>query len=142
MRLIIKGKGHGKTEELMRLSAENWHHMVVRDQAEVDRIWGLARDKDIDIPQPITFDQFMGGHYGTGIKGFLIDNADFLLRAITGPPIMAISMTDDGRPDKAPPRSADDKVGMLTAALVAARRVGYEAGYAMAQLHARKKGGR
>ena len=56
-------------------------------------ISAMAREQNLDIPFPITYHEFLEGRYGMWISGFLIDDADELLRQISRAPITAITMT-------------------------------------------------
>jgi hypothetical protein len=98
MKIIIKPTGQGKTTELIKISAEKHFHIVCHSKKECERISNSAQSMKLDIPYPITFNEFLeANYYGKGIrKGFLIDNADMLLRSISrGVPIQAITLNQD-----------------------------------------------
>ena len=81
MKLIILNQKGGKTRLLINKSAETGYYMVVINHAEAIRVSDVARKMGLNIPFPISFDEFIARNfYPQGIKGFLIDNADYLLR--------------------------------------------------------------
>lgn len=85
MRLIIGGRQAGKTTQLIQMSAENGYYIVVPTQRDAAWVAEQARQMELDIPFPLTFDEFVQHrYYGKGIKGFLIDNADLLWQYIAG----------------------------------------------------------
>ena len=93
MRMIYRPRGEGKTTELIKISAEKQQYIVCINQMECSRIFSQARLMGLDIPFPITFDEFIKReYYGKGIKGFLIDNADQLLQYMSSVPVEAITV--------------------------------------------------
>ena len=96
MKIIVRKQGDRKTEELIRNSAENWYYMVVSHHKEAYRVSQHAISMGLNIPFPITYDDFLNHrYYGKGILGFLIDDVDSLLYFISGAvPIYAISLTE------------------------------------------------
>lgn len=93
MKIIYKERKKGKTTELIKLSAEHHNYIVCHSISEVYRINDEARKMGLNIPFPITYDEFIKGkYYGKGVKGFLIDNAEMLLQYITKVPITAITI--------------------------------------------------
>jgi len=93
MRKIIKGRGDGKTTDLIHLSHETGDYIVCRSQEECSRISAIAREQKLDIPFPITYTEFLNGRYGMRISGFLIDNSDDFLQSISKVPVKAVTMT-------------------------------------------------
>jgi hypothetical protein len=71
--------------------------MVVKDMDTVNQIETYARRHKLDIPQPLTVEEFVSGEfYGRGIKGFVIDDIEFLLKYLArGVDIKAISLTKE-----------------------------------------------
>lgn len=93
MKKIILGEYAGKTKQLIEMSSKDWLYIVCMDDKEVERISSFANELGLDIPFPITFNEFKNSfYYGKHIKGFLIDNADMLLKTLTRVPIKAITM--------------------------------------------------
>lgn len=94
MKKIIMKRGHGKTYQLIKLSSELQNYIVCRNKNEAHMIMSMAKELNFNIPQPITYQEFINKqYYGQGIKGFLIDNAEYLLQSMTSVPINAISIT-------------------------------------------------
>ena len=101
MRIIVTGRLAGKTTKLIKLSAEHDLYIVCQSKHEAARIFEMAQKMEIHINFPLTYQELIERrYYGKGIKGFVIDNAEFLLQSLTEVPIEAISMTggaEDGR---------------------------------------------
>lgn len=94
MRIIYKGRGEGKTFELIKMASENNLYIVARDIKAVDYIINLAKKHNFFIPYPLTYNEFFNRkYYGKQIKGFLIDDAEVFLQYLTTVPIEAISLT-------------------------------------------------
>lgn len=95
MQIILRPRQMGKTTELIRMSAETFAYIIVRSKNDATRIFHQAKEVGLDIPFPLTFQEFISGEYfGKNIKGFLIDNADDLLQSLSkGVPVQAISVT-------------------------------------------------
>jgi hypothetical protein len=95
MKQITGGIRSGKTTELIRLSAETGGYIVCLNMDEASRIQFQSQEMGLKIPFPITFDEFKSHqYYGRGIKGFLIDNADMLLKSMSSVPVLAITMSN------------------------------------------------
>lgn len=104
MKIIAKPRMAGKTTELVKLSAENNWYIVSADRPRaVNTFHGIAKELELSIPFPLTFEEFITGQFcaghpdrpGPGIKGFLIDDVDDLLRLFAkGTPIHAVTLTD------------------------------------------------
>lgn len=96
MKLIVKPPYTGKTEELIKLSAEKWHYIVCRNMVNADLIANRAKKLGLVIPNPITLVEFINGNFNRrGIKGFLIDNGeDIFMEFARGVSISAITFTD------------------------------------------------
>ena len=100
MELIIENQYSGKTTKLIKMSAADGYHIVCHTLFMCNYTLELARNLGLDIPLPITFDDFVNERYrgNRGFKGFLIDDADALLQSISRLPIRAITMTEGGIP--------------------------------------------
>jgi hypothetical protein len=93
MEVYAKPRQRGKTTDLIRLAADEFLYIVCIDRHEVARVWAEAEKMGADIPQPITWDEFANHHYyGSGIKGFVIDNLDMCIQQMTTVPIRAVSL--------------------------------------------------
>ena len=97
MEIIYKERGKGKTFELIKMASENNLYIVARDMKTVDYIFNLARNHNLSIPYPLTYNEFFNKqYYGKRIEGFLIDDAEMLLQYLTNIPIKGISITKKG----------------------------------------------
>lgn len=56
-----------------------------------------ANEMGLNIPFPLTYDEFISKKFfAKGIKGFLIDDADYMIREMSGSvPVNAITMSTD-----------------------------------------------
>lgn len=95
MRVIARGRQSGKTTNLIHRAAADFLYIVTVNHREAERVHRQAMDMGVDIPQPITFDEFMSGRFhASGVKGFVIDNVDVLLESIAGSvPVVAFAAT-------------------------------------------------
>ena len=95
MKVIVLGRGKGKTHQLIKLSAEKFYYIVCPNRQAVEMTFSRAQKMELNIPFPITHDDFIRrNYYGKGIKGFLIDDVDMLLeRMARGVQIGAITIT-------------------------------------------------
>ena len=96
MKKIIKERGHGKTTELIKISAQTGDYVICRDHREANRIQNVAHKMKLNIPLPITYGEFMSKSYhAKGISGFLIDNIEKFCQSLTIVPINAITLNSD-----------------------------------------------
>lgn len=112
MELIIRPRQGGKTTEVLRLAARHFAYIVVPTYQDVERLWSLARELQLDIPQPITWQQFIESRYGSsrgaqtfgvfpagargyGVKAFIIDDLDRCLDTMTNVPIVGASLSGE-----------------------------------------------
>lgn len=93
MKIIAKPRRMGKTTEIIKRAAKDFGYIVCLSHAECHRIAKQAKELTLDIPFPLTFDEYIGGHFhGKGIKSFHIDNADWLLSIFSkGVPIETVT---------------------------------------------------
>jgi hypothetical protein len=97
MEKIMMNRGFGKTHQLIKKSSITGDCIVCKDFNESSRIFDVAQQMGLKIPMPISFHEFLRGEYSRrGIKGFLIDNADLLLKYISNVPITAITLSTNG----------------------------------------------
>ena len=86
MKLICRSRGGGKTTELIEEAKklEGYNLIVCQDKNEVRRLWQEILEKKYELPQPITFDEFLRRAYcGRNVNAFLIDNADLLIQYLS-----------------------------------------------------------
>ena len=80
MKLTIKPRRSGRTNNLIRRAAMEGQTIVCVHKDEATRIFHKARDMGLRVPFPITYNEFTKGEFHPpGISGFLIDNMDMLL---------------------------------------------------------------
>ena len=95
MKVIHGGHKSGKTIELMKLCAEEKAHLVVNCRAEADRVWTLSRKLGIELPQPISYDEFLylKSTYHTPV---FIDDVEMFLTYLGSSrfPVLGFSYTD------------------------------------------------
>jgi len=98
MKIILRDRHTGRTEELIRLCAEaeargECSYIVCLNHVEAYRIAQEAKKLDLFISFPITSREFLNAEYSSrNIKNFFIDNADQLLQSMTAVPIQVVTM--------------------------------------------------
>ena len=97
MKKIIKGRGEGKTKELIQLSHDTNTYILVADRSRQREIFSFARELGICILYPVTVEDYMKTHFrGSFIKRILIDDADDVLKTVfSNVVINAITMRKD-----------------------------------------------
>ena len=97
MKIIHRARQMGKTTEIIKIAADTFSYIVCLNHREADRIAKLAKEMKLDIPLPISFDEFKrNNYYFPGIKGFVFDNTDLFLQNLAYPvPVWAASFTDE-----------------------------------------------
>jgi len=99
MKVIHWPRASGRTTKVIKESAEHKYHIICMNMNERSRIVEEAERMGLEIPKPITFHEFIewkGRLAGLRPKGFLIDNADFLLQQMARDiPIKTIVITDE-----------------------------------------------
>jgi hypothetical protein len=83
MKVVIGSPRMGKTEGLIHQSSLTGFYIVTHSIAEVQRVARRAKELDLKIPFPLTFEELLNHeYYGKGVKGVLLDNVDLLLKRI------------------------------------------------------------
>ena len=94
MRIIYGPAGSGKTTQLIKIAAKHDYYMVVKSAAEARRVKHEAIKLGYDILFPLTYREFLDNkYYKSGIKGFLIDNADMMLQELSEGKLAGYSYT-------------------------------------------------
>ena len=95
MKIIVGKQNSGKTDALIRLAGEHFAYIVVADPRRATAVQKRAMELEVKIPFPLTHEEFRREMYmGRGIKGFVIDDVDDLVRSMAGDvPVLAISAT-------------------------------------------------
>jgi hypothetical protein len=97
MKMIFGERQAGKTEQLIRMAAEdNDIYLVVSSNYEASRVFQRAKEMGLDIRFPMSYDEFLDGRtsYGKGMKyKVMIDNLDLLIKHISkGIPVEGFSL--------------------------------------------------
>lgn len=88
MELITKYK----TTELIKRSNKDWAYIVCFNLSECERVSKLAKTMNLDIPYPITFNEFVTTRYvRNDLKQVLIDNLDLCLQFHTNITVLGVS---------------------------------------------------
>jgi hypothetical protein len=105
MKIIAGKRRTGRTTELIKLAAKSEAnkevcYIVCCSQPEAYRIAQKAKELELNIGFPITYDEFLREeYYGVNIHHFYIDNAEDLLAYISKVPIEAITITEETKID-------------------------------------------
>lgn len=100
MQVIGGGRQSGKTTQLIQFAANNNGYIVCQSKPEAARIAAQARNMEVNINFPITYQEFIERRYnGKGVSKFHIDNADYLLQSLTEVPIANITVNVETRGD-------------------------------------------
>jgi len=96
VKIICRARQQGKTTEIIKIAAENFSYVVCRDYRSVERVAAQAKEMGLNIPYPITMEEFINGKFhGRGMKSIAIDNAEDILRRFAkGVPISAASIEE------------------------------------------------
>jgi hypothetical protein len=82
---IIRGIGSGKTLDLIKISSETGNVIVCFNDEK--QIKAKASTFGYDIPNPISYSNFIQKNYDKEINGFLIDDVEIFLQQLTDIPI-------------------------------------------------------
>lgn len=98
MKLIHKSRGGGKTTDLIEEARKlkGYNLIVCSDIRAAQIVWKIILENKYDLPQPISFNEFIKGEFcGKNINCFLIDNADLLIQYLSkGVKIHAITFKE------------------------------------------------
>lgn len=105
MNIVIGKRCSGKTTRLIERSAKEGIYILVANKAMARCIADQAKEMGLDIPFPVTLDEYLRGNkfQGSSIRwdGLLIDDLDMVLnRMFRGIPIREITLTDRGNVEK------------------------------------------
>ena len=86
MEILLGTRGCGKTRDLVYLAAKGGFHIVVFFKKDCDRVYEMARYFDLQIPYPITYEEYLSKKNirGKSIKGFLFDEPLLFLESKAG----------------------------------------------------------
>ena len=109
MKIILKGRGEGKTTELIKESAKTGKYILTADRNRVCKIDEMAKRMGLHIPFPITVEEAMRYRFRDSfINRILIDDADDVLRMIFQVEIDTITLTKDKKKTQRPYKDYQD----------------------------------
>ena len=94
MKVIYKGRGQGKTYDMIKLASENKGYILCSTVYQARYIYDLSKDMGLDIHFPITYSD-LPLTKGQIIDNILIDNAEDFIEIMAGKKVSAISITDE-----------------------------------------------
>lgn len=95
MKLIIGGKGAGKTSELIQKSNAEGLYIVCPTREDAMWIKRMADELFLPILFPVTFQEFMRySHASVLRKGVLIDDLDRCIQKLFSTPILMSTLTN------------------------------------------------
>jgi hypothetical protein len=94
MKVIYKGRGQGKTYDMIKFASENNGYILCRTFQQAQHIYELSKDMGLSIHFPITYSD-LPLTKGQQIDNVLIDNAEALIEFAVGKKVSAISITDE-----------------------------------------------
>ena len=93
MKVICKGRGQGKTYDMIKLASENEGYILCGTVRQARYIYDLSKDMGLSIHFPITHAD-LPLTKGQRIDSILIDNAEDFIEKSVGANVSAISITD------------------------------------------------
>ena len=94
MKVIRKGRGQGKTYDMIKIASENKGYILCSTARQAQHIYNLSKDMGVDIHFPITYSD-LPLTKGQRIDNILIDNAETFIETMVGKKVSAISITDE-----------------------------------------------
>lgn len=94
MKVIYKGRGQGKTYDMIKLASENKGYILCGTGYQARYIYDLSKDMGLDIHFPITYSD-LPLTKGQIIDNILIDNAEDFIEIMASKKVSAISITDE-----------------------------------------------
>ena len=94
MIVINKGRGQGKTYDMIKLASESKGYILCGTVQQARYIYDLSKDMGLDIHFPITYSD-LPLTKGQRIDNILIDNAEDFIEKSVGKKVSAISITDE-----------------------------------------------
>lgn len=94
MIVIHKGRGQGKTYDMIKIASENKGYILCGTVQQARYIYDLSKDMGLSIHFPITYSD-LPLTKGQRIDNILIDNAETFIETMVGKKVSAISITDE-----------------------------------------------
>lgn len=96
MRVFAAGRQTGKTERAIRWASDSCAHIVCRSRKEAERIYHRAKEMNLEILFPITYQQFLRGSPEGVAKKYVVDDADALIAELAnGAPVLGVTINSD-----------------------------------------------
>ncbi|HCQ8733000.1 TPA: replicase [Enterococcus faecalis] len=101
MKIIAKGRGTGKTTELVKESARTGQYILAANKAHVQSIEQIAKKAGVTIPYPVTVDEIVSMDRFTCSSsiqrdGLLVDEAIMVLSKLIGLKITGVTISLEG----------------------------------------------
>ena len=94
MIVIHKGRGQGKTYDMIKIASESKGYILCSTVQQAQYIYDLSKDMGLSIHFPITYSD-LPLTKGQRIDNILIDNAETFIEKSVGKKVSAISITDE-----------------------------------------------
>lgn len=94
MIVIHKGRGQGKTYDMIKIASESKGYILCSTTQQAQHIYNISKDMGVDIHFPITHSD-LPLTKGQRIDNILIDNAETFIETMVGKKVSAISITDE-----------------------------------------------
>lgn len=94
MKVIYKGRGQGKTYDMIKIASENNGYILCRTFQQAQHIYDLSKDMGLDIHFPITYSD-LPLTKGQRVDNILIDNAEDFIEKSVGKKVSAISISKE-----------------------------------------------
>jgi hypothetical protein len=84
MRVIYRGRGEGKSTDILKQSADTGIYILCANQQAAQSLARQASDLGLHIPYPVTVEDYRRTHgfRGSFIQHVLIDDADLVLQEV------------------------------------------------------------
>jgi alkyl sulfatase BDS1-like metallo-beta-lactamase superfamily hydrolase len=84
VRMLILGRGDGKTKQAVQICASEGFNLVCMDRKRAKEVFDYAKSIGLNISYPLTFEDFIRRDFPFQSRGFVIDDADMLLQKLAG----------------------------------------------------------
>lgn len=98
MNVIYENICQGKTTQILKRAndLEGYNLIVCINKKEVFNLWAIIIKNKLNIPMPITFNDFLKNNYcGVHVDNILIDNLDVMIQSMTNVRINSVSITKE-----------------------------------------------
>lgn len=95
-KIIVEGRRSGKTTKAIKQSGRTWKYILVPNRAMAKLIFNQAMEMGVDIPYPITIDEWARGGVDSRVKreGVIVDEGLMMLEQMLGTHIHMITMSE------------------------------------------------